>query len=126
MQREEVLTWDEIGKAGIIAAVVATVGALFAYFRSISNKVDKSEYAAQLTAIRSDFARQIAEMQADFEKNVEALNRRHSAWETRSERFVTRELFDTLYAQIQKMEERQVAGFEKLNNRLDKLIEARR
>lgn len=124
MRSEGSLTWDEIGKAGIVAAVVAAVGALFAYFRSIGNKVDKAEYAAQIAALRSEFEKAIAENHSAFEKQLEAINRRHSAWEARSERFATREMVDALTAKMDRMETRQDAGFEKLNARLDKLLDS--
>lgn len=126
MQREAVLNLDEIGKVGIGAAVVAIVGAVFAYFRSIGNKVDKTEFEHRAAERRSEVDKMFAELRLDFEKQIEALNRRHSTWEARSERFATRELVDTLNVKIERMEERQDRGFEKINARLDKLIEERR
>ena len=110
MRSEGSLTWDEIEKVGVGAAIVAVVGAVFGYFRSIGNKVDKADHIKALTELR-----------LDVEKQIETLNRRHSAWETRSERFATRDLVDALNVKIERMEERQDKGFEKINTRLDKL-----
>ena len=112
MRSEGSLTWDEIEKVGVGAAIVAVVGAVFGYFRSIGNKVDKADHIKALTELR-----------ADIEKQIETLNRRHSAWETRSERFATRDLVDALNVKIERMEERQDKGFEKINTRLDKLLD---
>jgi len=126
MRNEEVLNLEEVGKVGIGAAVVAIVGAVFAYFRSIGNKIDKAEFEHRVAERRSEVDKMFAELRLDFEKQIEVLNRRHSAWETRSERFATRDLVDALNVKIERMEERQDRGFEKINLRLDKLIEESR
>lgn len=112
MRSEGSLTWDEVQKVGIGAAIVAIVGAVFGYFRSIGNKLDKAEHEKSLNELR-----------AEIEKQIDLINRRHSAWESRSERFATREMVDALTAKMDRMEVRQDAGFEKLNARLDKLLD---
>ena len=113
MKKEAVLTWDEIERVGVGALVVSAVGGVIAYFRSIANKIDKS-----------DFEQRLKEMRSEFDKELEAINRRHSLWETRSERFATREMVDALNGKLERLETRLDTNFEKLNNRLDKLIES--
>lgn len=108
------MDWNEVEKVGVGALVTTTIAALWAYFKSIGQKANKAEVNAQISDLR-----------AEFDKQVEAINRRHSSWETRSERFATREIVDALNAKIERLDTRFDAHFEKLNARLDKFIEGR-
>ena len=125
MRNEGVLTWEDIEKVGVGAVVVSIVGTGWAYVRSVGNKVDKSTYEQQIKEMRAEYGKQLEEMRKEFTKELETLSRRHSAWESRSERFATREMVDALNGRLDKIETRIDQNFEKLNTRLDKLIEAR-
>lgn len=125
MRNEDVLTWEDIEKVGVGAVVVSIVGTGWAYVRSVGNKVDKSTYEQQIKEMRAEYGKQLDEMRKEFTKELETLSHRHSAWESRSERFATREMVDALNGRLDKIETRIDQNFEKLNTRLDKLIEAR-
>lgn len=111
----EKLDWNEVEKVGIGALIASSIASLWAYFRSIGQKANKAEVEKQLSELR-----------AEFDKQVEAINRRYSLWETRSERFATREMVDALNAKIERLDTRLDAHFEKINVRLDKFIEGQR
>lgn len=108
------MEWNEVEKIGIGALVASTIASLWAYFRSIGQKANKA-----------DVEKAVSELRAEFKEHFENINRRHSQWELRSERFATREMVEALKAMMDRTEARQDAGFEKLNARLDKLIEGR-
>lgn len=112
---ETELDWNEVEKVGVGTLIATVVASVYAYFRSIAGKANKTEVEAHFRELR-----------AEFKEQLDVINRRHSLWETRSERFATREMVDALTAKMERMETRQDAGFEKLNARLDKLIEERR
>lgn len=109
------MDWNEVEKVGIGALIASSIASLYAYFRSIGQKANKAEVEKQLS-----------EMRAEIEKQLDVINRRHSLWETRSERFATREMVDALNAKIERLDTRLDAHFEKINVRLDKFIEGQR
>lgn len=111
----EKLDWNEVEKVGIGALIASSIASLYGYFRSIAQKANKAEVEKQLSELR-----------AEFDKQIEAINRRNSLWETRSERFATREMVDALNAKIERLDTRLDAHFEKINVRLDKFIEGQR
>lgn len=146
MRNEAVLNLDEVGKVGIGAAVVAIVGAVFAYFRSIGNKVDKTEFKewakehhieaeAVIAQLRIDALAAVAAakveataagiaLKLEFEKRQDITERRMSAWDQKSERFVTRDVIVELERKMDKMEGRIEASINKITDRLDKILEA--
>ena len=115
MMTGEKLDWNEVEKIGIGALVASTVASVWAYFRSIAQKANKSDVEAQ-----------IKELRTEIKEQIDAVNRRHSNWEAKSERFATREMVDALNAKFERMESRFDAHFEKINTRLDKFIEGHR
>lgn len=115
----EKLDWNEVEKIGIGALVASTVASVWAYFRSIGQKANKAEVDAQVREFRAEIERQIKEIRAEVKEQLEVINRRHSDWMTRSERYVTREVVDEMKSQIKHMDSRLDAQLGQVAQRLD-------
>lgn len=102
------MDWNEVEKVGIGALVASTIASLVAYFRSIAQKANTS-----------DVDKKLSELRTEIDKQLEAINRRHSNWEAKSEQFATREVVHEMKAKIERMDTRLDAQLEKVSQRLD-------
>lgn len=128
------MDWADVFKMLFGATAAALIAALVAYFKSIGAKADQSkveeqlknlraEFEKQLTQQRTDFSAQITQQRAELGSQIEALTRRHSAWETKTERFATREMVTEMKQDLQRLEDKFEGHFKDMTEKIMKALE---
>lgn len=124
------MDWNDVWKTMFGATAVALIGSLIAYFRSIGGKADKQKVEEAFKEFRADWEKQLTLFRAEVYAQLEETKRRHSAWESKSERYATREMVSELKAELksdfQRLENRLEVSFQKQNEYLVKLLEHNR
>lgn len=117
------MEWSDVWKALFGATAVALIGSLVAYFRSIGGKADKAAVEKLLKDQRDEFDKYLAQMRVEYDRQFDIINRRHSAWEQKTERFATREMLMEMKQDFQRLESRFETNFQKINDLLVKIAE---
>lgn len=123
------MEWNDVWKTMFGATAVALIGSLIAYFRSIGGKADKQKVETEFKELHVEWEKHLAQLRTELQVQIEEMKRRHSAWESKTERFATREMVVELKAELkndfQRLENRLESSFQKQNEFLVKLLEHR-
>lgn len=136
-REENGMVWADVVKILLGATAATLIAGLFAYFKSIGGKADqakveelltnlRTEFEKQLAHQRTEFTAQITHQRTEFAAQIEALTRRHSAWETKTERFATREMVTEMKQDLQRLEDKFEGHFRDMTEKIMKALEQKK
>lgn len=120
------MDWADVFKMLFGATAAALIAALVAYFKSIGGKADQAKVEEQLKNLRAEFEKQLAQQRAELGTQIEMLTRRHSAWETKTERFATREMVAEMKQDLQRLEDKFEGHFRDMTEKIMKALEQKK